>query len=117
MNKQKVNFSLSSDNLNKLNFLIKDIQQLKGINIEYNNTNLDNHRGIDISSILSIVSTAIAIPALLKTIELFLETKKIDLEIAFPNKNIKIKISSFSKESLKEKIEQLDKIFREELQS
>lgn len=115
MSKKKINFNLSSKDYNKLCYLIKDIQQLKGIDIKYSNKTNNNDRGIDISSILSIFATSMAIPALLKMIELFLETKKTTLEVIFPEKNIKINISSFSKEKLKDDIKQLENIFMKDL--
>jgi len=112
MKNKTAKFNLNSNNQDVLKYLIKDLSKIKGIEIQYNKNNINNLRGsLDFSLISSIVITSLAIPAILKTFEIFLNSKKIDLEISIPNQDIKIKLSAFSKEKLQKELLELNKIF------
>lgn len=117
MKVSKIDIELSANNEGLLKYLIKDLSKIRGVEIEYKENELDNIRGnIDFSLISSIVFTSLAIPAILKIFEVFLESKKIEIEIKLPKQNTTIKLSSFSKEKLKQELIELNHVFLEELE-
>lgn len=66
--------------------------------------------GIDI---LSVIIAGFAIPAFLKAVEVFLLTRRVEVELEIPDKNTKLKISGLSKDDLEEKISALSSLLKD----
>ena len=91
---------------------MNNISNLSGLkNSEEHNTEPGTRGGgIDI---LSVIVVGFAIPAFLKAVEVFLLTRKVEVELEIPNKNTKLKISGLSKDDLEEKISSLSSLLKE----
>ena len=107
---------ISGDESTSLTALRSNIVKIKGV-IRDDAAESESRvglRGGELSDFIPLIVSGFAIPAFLKAIEVFILTRKIELEIQLPDKNAKLKLSGINEADLKAKMKEFSTIFKNE---
>jgi hypothetical protein len=111
---KNIELKISSDDKEIINGLAMELRKIREIKVDRNLSNSYETgmqtRGDEYLNLITILLSSFALPSLVSLLELYVTSRKIELEIEIPLKNTKIKISGLSTDDLKNKLSEIKKI-------
>lgn len=110
-----VELKIRADNSLFISNLLLELNKIKEIKVIRETSSIsvagESTRGEEYLNLITILLTSFTLPSLISLIELYVTSRKIELEIEVPSKNVKFKISGKSSDDLNEKLSKLRAFF------
>jgi hypothetical protein len=105
-----VRIIINSNDKDSLHILQNSLVKIQGISFFTEKQEDVGARGGVNLDIVSLIVSGLAIPSFLKAIEIYLSTRKIEVEIELPDSKTKLKFSGLDKDTLAKKIKELSSL-------